>query len=360
LRDKSGRAVRMAGVNIDITDRKQAEDERRRREIEFETLAENCPSIISRFDLNHRHLYVNRSIEPITGLSRAAFIGRTNRELGMPPEMCTFWEEKLESVVRTRRELTFEFSFAGPSGTYHFESKVVPEFGPDGQVVSVLCLASDISDRRQLQAQILSIAEREQRRIGQDLHDDVGQELTGLGLMSEALCDALEGRDERLALLATRVRSRLSHVQRRVRLISGLLVPVELDRGGLMVALEELCRRITGSTSDLRASFQCEDQVQVADNRVATQLYRIAQEAMANAIKHGDARYVAVSLRRRGGLVILEIRDDGKGLMADSPKSGMGIEIMRYRAGLINGSLDIGTAEAGGTKVVCILAEEER
>src|SRR6202011_1557671 len=99
-------------------------------------------------------------------------------ELGMPENLCQIWDCTLSQTIQTRREVDFEFNFEGPGGTRHFHARLCPEFGSDGHIVSVLGVCADITDRKVLQAELLTIAEQEQRRIGQDLHDEVGQELT--------------------------------------------------------------------------------------------------------------------------------------------------------------------------------------
>ena len=237
VRDDSGRIICWAGINLDISRLKETEEALRRREQELETLAENSPLIISRFDLRFRHTYINRAIERVTGWSREHFIGRTQRELGAPEDFCALWEGKLRETIETQLDVDFEFSYDGPLGERAFYSRLVPEFSSDGLIVSVIGVCTDVTERKALQAQVLSIAEREQQRIGQDLHDDVGQELTGVGLMAEALVDALQEIDSPEAGLAAKIRGRLEHARARIRTLAGGLIPVEVDARGLMSAL---------------------------------------------------------------------------------------------------------------------------
>ena len=353
VRDDGGRIVCWAGIHLDIRRLKEAEESLRRREAEYQTLAENSPLIITRFDLENRHLYVNRSIESLTGLPREHFLGKTNRELGMPADLCALWEARLRAATETRRQTEFEFTYESRIGRRDLHSRLVPEFGPDGQVMSVLGVCADVTERRALQAELLSIAEQQQRRIGQDLHDDVGQELTGVGLMSEALADALaEGRSPEAALMA-RICDRLGYVRERIHGLARGLFPVEVDARGLMGVLEDLASRV-GVQHRVESTFECEAAVSIRDDHVATQLYRIAQEAIANAIKHGKPRHIRVRLGIEDGRSVLEIRDDGVGMAADCRLGqGMGLKIMQYRSELIGATLDIGPAEPAGTRVVC-------
>jgi PAS domain S-box-containing protein len=361
--DPEGRPVHWVGINIDITERKRVEMELRRREQEFQALAENSPDIISRLDLQFRHLYVNRSLERASGIRCSEFLGRTYWELGMPEDLCRRWDRMLEASIETRREVGFDFEYAGEAGRRHYHCRFVPEFGPDGGVASILSVCTDVTDRKLLQAELLTIAEREQRRIGQDLHDDVGQELTGVGLMADALAEALREGGSPEAALAAKIRARLEHIQGRVRALSRGLIPVEVDARGLMDALDELagrCRALHG----LDCTFECAEPVPVEDNRVATHLYRITQEAIANATKSGHARHVRVSLRREGGITTLEVRDDGVGMPEGSRRGdGMGLRIMQYRAGLIGGILEVGPIEdqgqVRGTRVTCSIGGDQ-
>jgi PAS domain S-box-containing protein len=360
--DDEGRPVRMIGINFDITERKRVEMELRRKEQEFQALAENSPDLIARVDLEYRHLYVNRTVERVTGIPREEFLGRTNWDLEMPEELCLLWDRMMAAAVETRREVGFDFDFESRAGPRHFHTRFVPELGPEGRVASILGVCTDITDRKVLQAELLTVADREQRRIGQDLHDDVGQELTGVGLMADALVEALQesGSDE--AGLAAKIRARLANILDRVRTLSRGLVPVEVDARGLMSALDELAGRI-GALHGLECTFECSEPVPVEDNRVATHLYRITQEAIANATRHGHARQVRVALRRDGGTTTLEVRDDGVGIPEESRRGyGMGLRIMQYRAGLIGGILDVGPAEAEGhgTRVTCSIGGDRR
>ena len=244
VREDDGRIVCWAGINLDIGRLKEAEEALRRREIEFETLAENSPLIIARFDTQFRHLYVNRKIENVSGLPREQFLGRTNRELGLPSDLCAFWEAKLKATIETRTQTDSNFSYEGPSGRSDFHARIVPEFSPDGLVVSVLGVTADVTEYKALQAELLSIAEQEQQRIGQDLHDDVGQELTGVGLMAESLADALEESGASAAVLAAKICMRLGHARERIQAMARGLIPVEVDAHGLKGVLEELTSRL--------------------------------------------------------------------------------------------------------------------
>jgi signal transduction histidine kinase len=213
----------------------------------------------------------------------------------------------------------------------------------------------DNSRRKELEREVLEIATLEQRRIGRELHDGVGQELTGLSLMADALARQLKDSPAH-AELAGKIVAGLERTRAQVRAMSRGLVPVELDPEGLRAALEDLAARMT-EPSGAACTFECVGPVQVADAVTANHLFRIAQEAVSNALRHGRARHVHVALHAEDDTLTLTIRDDGVGVpsLIDERK-GLGVRLMLNRAGLIGGTLTIGPAEGGGTLVTCILS----
>jgi len=210
----------------------------------------------------------------------------------------------------------------------------------------------DISERKRLEKEILEISDREQRRIGQDLHDGLCQQLAGIELMSQVLEQKLAAKSKpeaaRAAEIARLVRDAIGHT----RLLARGLSPVTLESEGLMSALAELAAN-TEKMFQVTCVFKCDAPVLVYDHAAATQLYRIAQEAVSNAIKHGKARRIVISLKGVGEQNVLAVKDNGVGLPKVVPKTGMGLRIMQYRAGMIGGAAMVERDLDGGTSVVC-------
>ncbi len=213
----------------------------------------------------------------------------------------------------------------------------------------------DISARKQLELEVLEVATLEQRRIGQALHDSTGQELTALGLLAETLKESLTQQAPATGPLADKLVEGLKRVLGQVRAYSRGLIPVEIDSRGLLSALTDLASR-TSEIHGVECQFSCPRSVDLNDNPTATQLYHIAQEAVTNALRHGRPRHITMTLDSDDTLLTLRVSDDGIGLKPDVPDSkGMGLKIMRYRAGLIQGRLTIEPNEPTGTVVSCTL-----
>ncbi len=139
-------------VHEDITKRKQAEEALQQSEVRYRTLTETVPDIIARFDRDHRHIFINAAIGKITGHPPEFYYGKTNRDIGMPEELVAHWDEKLDQVFSSGQPTTLEFVYSFAGEDRFFESRLVPEFSPEGQVISVISIARDVTDHRHAQA----------------------------------------------------------------------------------------------------------------------------------------------------------------------------------------------------------------
>jgi PAS domain S-box-containing protein len=213
----------------------------------------------------------------------------------------------------------------------------------------------DITVRRQLEKALLEISDREQRRIGQDLHDGLGQHLAGIELMTQVLEQKLAAKKMKAETASTAEISR--HVREAIsqtRLLARGLSPVVLESEGLMAALQDLADS-TEQMFRISCEFLCEQPVLFDDHVAAVHLYRIAQEAVSNAIRHGKTEKILIRLQKSDERVVLAVKDFGVGISETPGKKGMGLHIMQYRAGMIGGSLVVQRDPDGGTSVVCSL-----
>ena len=211
----------------------------------------------------------------------------------------------------------------------------------------------DITERKRLEKEILEISEREQRRIGHDLHDGLCQHLAGVEMMSQVLEQKLSARSPDAAKRAGDIAKNVREAISQTRSLARGLSPVTLDSEGLVSALQELALN-TGKIFGVACRFDCDPPVSVADHAVATHLFRLAQEAVANAIKHGQANQISIRLTSDRGRAILKVDDDGTGFPVEIFKSkGMGLRIMQSRVGMMDGTLSIECNPSGGASVIC-------
>lgn len=213
----------------------------------------------------------------------------------------------------------------------------------------------DITDRKRLEKEILQISELEQHRIGQDLHDGICQQMAAVELMAEVLEQKLRKEAKSLVPPVEKMAAAVRDVISQTRALSRGLSPVLIESEGLMSSFKELASN-TREMFGVSCQFFCLKPVHVEDLTTATHLYRIAQEAVSNAIKHGKAREIQIVLSSENGVLTMAIQDDGIGLQTPVPrKKGMGLQVMKYRAGIIGGSIDVRKSEHG-TRVTCTLS----
>jgi signal transduction histidine kinase len=217
--------------------------------------------------------------------------------------------------------------------------------------IAGLIIVNNIIRRKELEYEVLQIAGNEQQRIGRD---SVGQELTALGLMANALGQRLQSAKVDTQII-DRLTTGLSHVQDQIRTLSHGLIPVPIEAKGLLAALEDLAADTT-EKSGVLVSFSSPDHASVSDHAVATHLYRIAQEAVSNALRHGHPQHIDLILRVEGDELSLIIEDDGVGIRyPEADSGGKGLHIMQYRAEQIGGVLQLRRRKEGGTMVTCTL-----
>ena len=219
-------------------------------------------------------------------------------------------------------------------------------------------LTEEIAERERLERELLEISEREQRRIGQDLHDSLCQHLTGATLAGQVLEEKLAALNLPMAADAGKMVELVEEGIDLSRKLAKGLYPVEMEADGLMLALEEYAATASGLFK-VACRFECDSPVLIHDPATAGHLYRIAQEAVGNAIKHGKAGNILIRLDASEESTALSVKDDGGGLPEPLPKNrGMGLRIMAHRSAMIGGVFNAGRDETGGTLVTCELRAE--
>jgi two-component system CheB/CheR fusion protein len=217
-------------------------------------------------------------------------------------------------------------------------------------------ISQKLKEEEALEREILEISNREQRRIGHDLHDGVCQQLAGIAFMTATLADDLEEKGVTGATEAERICTLINEVIDQTRGVARGLFPVRLEEKGLVFALEDLAANAS-ELFKVNCRFVTEDLPPVVENSTALHLYYIAIEAVANASKHGSSRNVVITLARDSQRYRLTVQDDGIGFTLPlSGHSGMGIRIMQYRARVIGATLSLQSQPGSGTCVTCLFA----
>jgi PAS domain S-box-containing protein len=329
-----------------------AENERRLRAI-LDTANDGIITIDGRGAMQT----VNPAAERIFGYSGEEMVGQDVRML-LPEPL----REHFSGLLTQRRK--------GDSQLFGGASREVQGQRKDGTVIPLEIAVSevvpgkiytgiirDVSRRRELEREVTEVAAAEQRRIGQELHDGVSQELTGLSMLASALRDRINGSPPATCALADRVLDGLAKVHKHVRDVSHGLVPVDVDAEGLRAALEELSARIR-QQSGIECVFHGPRGLSVKDNLTATHLYHIVQESVNNALRHGRPSRIDIQVQARPEALILTVEDDGIGIPADTNRNhGVGLRLMGYRARFIGGILQIRPRDGKGTVVSCTLSD---
>ena len=215
-----------------------------------------------------------------------------------------------------------------------------------------VALTEEMVERQRLERELLETSERERRRIGRDLHDSLGQLLTGTALAGQVLQERLAARGLGEADDAARVVALVEESIELTRSLSRGLYPVALEGGGLDQGLRELAMA-TSAHPNVRCEYHCEDPIEIHNQATAAHLYRISQEAITNAIRHGRATRIDVRLESSGSGVRLVVDDDGSGLPPPGRRGpGMGLRIMAHRAAVTGGTFEVGRDAERGTRVV--------
>lgn len=359
IQDSVGKVVGVSAIARDVSERKRAEATLRDREERLQAILHTAMDAIITIDYRGIIQSVNDAAERMFGYTAVEMIGQSVNMLIPTPY------RKAHDGYLARYLQTGEKHIIDAIRETEAQRKDGTVFPVDLAVNEIKHLKlftgihHDLTKRKQLERDVVEIASQEQRRIGQDLHDSVAQELTALSLLAGDLTESLQNDPNHALNLVERIVQGLQRSQNELRSVLRGLLPVSVDGRGLMSALDDLATRVNKETS-VMCTFDCPKPVAVADNVTATHLFLIAQEAVHNAVTHGQPRNVRIALLSNDRMV-LTVRCDGVGMATMPPQNqGMGLRIMHNRAAIIGATLTIERAQPTGTLVTCALARKMR
>jgi PAS domain S-box-containing protein len=354
MRHANGQPWFIHGVAFDISDLKRSEIELQDERNVVSAILDTVGALVVVLDQKGRIIRFNRASELTTGYSFDEVRGKRIWDLFLLPEEVNRFKlifERMSADVLPQEYQSYWITRHKSQRLIAWSSTMLP--GNNGAPNLVIATGIDITEREQLEKAILNISAREQRRIGQDLHDGLGQHLTGIAFMAKVHEARLAEKQVDETAEAAKIVKLVNEAIHKTRELARGLLPVVSDEQGLMSALQLWAAEVEDLFS-VPCRFQCDMPVLIQDDEIATHLYHIAQEAVHNAIKHGEPQNILIRLTADLGRGTLLVEDDGTGILKPREHAqGMGLHIMNYRASMIGGTLDVRPGRVRGTAVTC-------
>jgi PAS domain S-box-containing protein len=327
-------------------------------EAKYRALVEQIPAVVfmAYLDKGIGEAYVSPQIEATLGFSQREWLEDPVRWYQqIHPDDKMRWSLEAAEMFLSGKPLRSSYRVMARDGRvlwFQCEAKMIRR--EDGRPWFIHGVGFDVTERKNLAEAILEISAREQRRIAQDLHDGLGQHLTGIAFMSKVLQEKLSDRSLPEAVEAAKILKMVNQAIDNTRQLARGLHPVAAEPRGLMSALKNWASEVE-EMFHIRCVFQCDAGLNLHDGNLTTHLYRIAQEAINNAIRHGKSKQILIRLSGNKGTGTLTIRDDGEGFpKTRKNQPGVGLSIMDYRAGMVGGSLKVQQNEDRGVTVACM------
>ena len=338
----------------DVTEARRVQAELASEHSRLEPIVNSIPDGLLFADLDRIITFCNPAMKAVFGYEADELVGQPTSVLYRvdhePVATMGFLADSAEQVS------PFYSNWKRKDGVF-FPGETIGTVVKDstGEPTGFLGLIRDITTRKSLERHVLQVAEEEQCRFGRDLHDGLGQELTGLAMMAQSLALDLQDKSLPEAKLAASIAKHLEDSLQQIRTLARGMNPVDITANGLSSALSELAQHVS-ELYDIGCFFDCEEPIELHDSATATNLFRIAQEAITNAAKHGKATTIRISLSVTDETLELNVSDDGIGIREPNKiRTGVGMRSMRYRADIIGGVLRVERGERSGTVVSCEL-----
>jgi PAS domain S-box-containing protein len=354
IRRKNGRPWFIHGIGFDITELKRTEEALQEERNVVSAILHTVGALVVVLDPQGRIVRFNRACEQVSGYCFAEVKQKYFWDLCVVPEEAERFQAIVEQLRGENSSKDYETSWVTRNGLRRliaWSSTFLP--GEDGTPAYLIATGIDITERKRLEKAILEISADEQRRIGQDLHDGLGQQLTGIAFMSKVQERKLAEKGLAEAAEAARIVKLVNEAIHKTRELAHGLLPVISDAHGLMSALKSWAAEVE-DLFKISCCLRVDEPVLIHDTNMSTHLYRIAQEAVNNAIKHGQAKNIVIGLSAGDEYGILRIENDGSSMPEPSINgSGMGMQIMHYRARMIGGSLKVESGRVRGITITC-------
>ncbi|MGD8837679.1 MAG: cache domain-containing protein [Desulfobacteraceae bacterium] len=337
-------------LNDEIKHSRQVEAALRESEGRYRSVMEAAPDPIVVYNMKGEVSFFNPAFTRVFGWTLDECIGRRMDHF-VPHEN---WPETQRLIDKA---LNGEALTSVETRRFNKNGEIVPvtisgdTYRDDrGQLAGSVIILRDITNSKRLRRRIMDISERERQNFGRDLHDDLGPHLIGIQGLCSVLGSNLHEESSGQVALSKQIQALIEDAIDKTRALARGLFPAHLVSQGLNLALDDLASR-TASTTAAACVFNGDESVELSDSSLATHLYFIAQEAVANAVKHAAASRIVIELSKAMDTLHLSVSDDGCGLDLTGSTDGIGLQIMEYRAKLIGAVINIDATPQHGTTV---------